>query len=86
MILLTRSGSFDEEVDELRKEAVKWVLKAYGPTPLHRRRMCGCPPCRSRQDEEAADRVEFFAACEKARDVWLTPKLPMNETHWGRDG
>lgn len=85
MILLTRSGSFDGEVDELRREAVTWVLKAYGPAPAQGRRLCSCPPCRVKRDAKVADTAEFFAACERARDVWLTPKPPMNETLWRRN-
>lgn len=80
MILLTRAGSFDEEGDdELRQEAVLWAVKAYGPTPMQRRRRCGCSPCREGQKVDEADVAAFFAHCDEVRTRLLEPPLLFND-------
>lgn len=79
MIDIRRAGSFDDEPDELRACARKWVLKVHGPTPRQRRDSCHCPPCRVLQEAEAEDRAAFIADVEARRVALLIVPLLFND-------
>ena len=78
-IPILRAGSFDDETDEMRNDAINWVLKAYGPTARQRQAGCHCPPCRVEQEAREADYAAFVSHIESMRTALLTPRLLFND-------
>lgn len=79
MIRVDRSGSFDEENKGLIDQAVKWVMKHYGPNNRQLSGRCGCLTCREEREGEDASNRGFFEMVERKRDVLLKPRMLFND-------